>query len=282
MHLPASILPIAGGIKVKLDHLMRSGELERAVQRYRGGAADLGAWSYQIFSQHGEDGVLAGIIDRVGVGPRKFVEFGFGQVQNNTLGFALREKAAGLYIDGSERNCAAALRMFQLIGRPDIKVTCAWIEEANIDQLVASGTGGGEIDVLSIDVDGNDYWLWKAIKSVTPRISIIEYNASFGPGRAVTVPYDRGFERHKKHKSGLYHGMSLRAAAHLGREKGYALVGCDRDGVNAFFVRRDLLGNGLSEIPAERAYRGHQNRLSRGLTPKAQSQIVYSLPVVDV
>jgi hypothetical protein len=81
----------------------------------------------------------------------------------------------------------------------NVKIKQAWLERENIDELIGQGVGAGEIDLLSIDVDGNDYWLWKAISSISPRVVIAEYNASFGPDRAVTVPYDRAFDRHQKH-----------------------------------------------------------------------------------
>lgn len=229
-------------------------------------------------SQHDEDLILEDIIQKIGVGPRKFVEFGFGPSENNTLSFAVHHRASGLYIDGSKRTCLTAQRTFSLIGRSDIRVLNAWITKENIDSLI----GSGDIDVLSIDVDGNDYWLWREIHSVRPRIVIVEYNASFGPERAVTVPYDPAFERHQKHSSGIYHGMSLGAAVNLGNSKGLALVACDSEGLNAFFVQRTFLKPELPEVSVEQAYRPHGYRLSRGISQAEQEAIVYSLPVVEV
>ena len=91
-------------------------------------------------------------------------------------------------------------------------------------------------DLLSIDIDGNDYWVWNAIDG-QPRLVVIEYNSSFGPDRAVTIPYDPSFDRFQHHPFGIYHGASIAALAKLGAAKGYALVGGDSNGVNAFFVR---------------------------------------------
>jgi hypothetical protein len=225
--------------------------------------------------------VLGSILDRIGVGPRKFVEFGFSPVQNNTLAFAMRERADGLYLDGSKRICTEARQMFRILRRTNIEIVCAWLDRDNIDAIIGERFGGQEIDILSVDVDGNDYWIWQAIRSVNPRIVIAEYNASFGPERAVTVPYDPAFDRHK-FATDFYHGMSVRAAEKLGREKGYALIGCDDAGVNVFFVRRDLLASGLQEQPAASAYRVNRWRVARGFTPEQQQELVYALPVVDV
>lgn len=105
------------------------------------------------------------------------------------------------------------------------------IEELNIPK---------SLDILSIDIDGSDYWIWKAINNINPRIVVIEYNAAFGMNRSVTVPYEPDFDRFKKHKSGYYHGASLKALTKLGKEKGYSFICCDSNGVNAFFIRDGL------------------------------------------
>ena len=91
-------------------------------------------------------------------------------------------------------------------------------------------------DVLSVDIDGNDYWVLDALEAVRPRIVVVEYNASFGPERSVTIPYTRAFYGYRAHSSGYYHGASLTALARLGERKGYVLAGCDSRGVNAFLV----------------------------------------------
>lgn len=261
--LPASMVAHGYALKLQLDYALKK-------------------HTNHVFSQHDEDGMIASLIEKISLGPNKFVEFGFNPVENNTLAFALRTHSTGLYLDGSRRNCDIASRMFRLIGRSDIAVKCAWIEDCNIDDLIIDGIGAGELDVLSVDIDGNDYWVWRAIQSVQPRITVVEYNASFGPDRSVTVPYDRAFERHKKHPSGIYHGMSLQAAVKLGEMKGCSLVGCDAEGVNAYFVRSVLLNSNLQATTAALAYRPHKNRLDRGISQIEQERIVYSLDVVEV
>src|SRR5438045_2890667 len=115
------------------------------------------------YSQNEEDRILSDIIRKIGLGPKKFVEFGFSANENNTLAFALDHHASGLYIDGSERTCKIAKHCFAVMGKSAyLQVLHAWISRDNIDRLIVDGIGSGEIDVLSIDVDGNDYWLWQA------------------------------------------------------------------------------------------------------------------------
>jgi hypothetical protein len=286
MNLPLSVrmplLAAKAAVEVKLRLRMYGADFDNAVQRARSEVRGPAYWGHSLFSQNGEDGVLAAILDRIGVGPRKFIEFGFSPMQNNTLAFALREKAAGLYLDGSHRICTEARHMLRLLRRTNVDVVCAWLDRDNIDDLLARKFGGQEIDVLSVDVDGNDYWMWRAIKSVNPRVVVAEYNASFGPNRAVSVPYDPAFDRHTKPTT-FYHGMSLLAAHKLGTAKGYALIGCDDDGVNAFFVRRDLLADGsvVERSPAE-SFRTNRWRIANGHTQARQEELVYALPVVDV
>jgi len=121
-----------------------------------------------------------------------------------------------------------------------------WITRENVNDLLRDHGLTGEIDLLDIDIDGIDYWVWQAIESVTPRVVVVEYNADFGFERAVTVPYDPRFDRHKtaEHR---YYGASLRAFERLGAQRGYRLVAIEPRGVNAFFVRHDV-GEGLPAL----------------------------------
>ena len=109
----------------------------------------------------------------------------------------------------------------------------------------------GDIGLLSIDVDGNDYWLWEAIDTVSPRIVVCEFNSTFGPEHLITVPYSSEFSHVEAHHSCLYFGASLPALVELGRQKGYRFVGCESHGANAFFVREDVAGSLPSLVASE-------------------------------
>ena len=126
-----------------------------------------------------------------------------------------------------------------------------WAACENINDLIRENGCEGEIDLLSIDIDGNDYWIWEAVTACSPRLVIIEYNSLFGPDRAVTVPYDPEFDRHQVAKTieggNLYYfGSSLQALNQLAKQKGYRLILTEPRGVNAFFLRNDV----GQEIPA--------------------------------
>lgn len=150
----------------------------------------------------------------------------------------------------------------------------------NINETISGAGAHGEIDLLSIDVDGNDYWLWETLDVIEPRVVVIEYNASFGP-RSISVPYDPGFVRFRKHPSGWYHGASLAALAKLGRRKGYDLVGADSRGVNALFVRADARRGCLRAVRAEEAYYPQKKRLAVA-TVEQQLEAIQHLDFVEI
>lgn len=200
---------------------------------------------FKIFSQNGEDGILLYIFSRIGMQNHFVVEIGIGNggecnARNLIENFGWR----GCLIDGSQENVELAIKLYKDKCKKNlVTIKNEWITSENIEETLIHCKLPREIDLLSIDIDGNDYWVWKAIKYINPRAVVIEYNASFGPDRSVTVEYDPDFERFKKHSSGYYHGASLTALSKLGIQKGYSLVCCDSEGVNAFFIRDNIISN---------------------------------------
>ena len=144
-----------------------------------------------------------------------------------------------------------------------MKAAQAFVTRENIDALIGTNGLSGEIGLLSVDIDGVDYFVWEAIMVVQPALVVVEYNARFGPERAVTVPYDAAFQRGAAHSSHIYYGASLAALVGLGKRKGYAFVGANSAGNNAFFVRRDLLPADLRERTAREGFVDCQFRESR-------------------
>jgi hypothetical protein len=141
--------------------------------------------------------------------------------------------------------------------------------------------GDSPLGVLSIDVDGMDYWLWKAVEATAAEVVIIEYNASMGPERPGMVPYDKSFSAMKAHASGYYHGASLAALERLGRSKGYSLVAVDSAGVNAFFVHDAVRPQPLCRREAAEIFRPHRMRL-RNHSERQQWDIISQLPYETV
>ncbi len=251
--------------------------------RRRGEPLAINRAEYRVFSQHREDGVIDHLLNTVPPGPGLFVEFGFAPDVCNCLNLVVNRGFSGLFIDGSASKCDLARRVFRAMGREDVKVARAFLDVDNINRIIASHGIDGEIDVLSVDVDGNDYWFLEAIDVANPRIVVIEYNASLGVARSLTVPYDPGFVRYEKHDSGFYHGASLLALSRLAARKGYRLVGCDSTGVNAFFLRNDLPAPSVETLAVETAFRAHRGRVKyKKVSQDEQFARIRDMPFVEI
>lgn len=205
-----------------------------------------------VYSQNGEDGMLEHVFATIGVEHKTFLEFGFDVPQCNSWRLLDAEGWRGTLIDRDPNvirrwgtHTAARQHM-----RAAVHVFRSVLDAETINQVLCDhGRLEGEIDLLSIDVDGMDWWLWRALDCLSPRVVVIEYNPSLGPERSVVLPYDRGWVwGHDR-----YFGASLEALARLGRAKGYRLVGCPPQGVNAFFVRDDI--EGIPEMAVADAFR---------------------------
>ena len=244
----------------------------------------------RVFSQFGEDGIIQYLLRQVELPKnlRVFVEFGVQDyIESNTRFLLVKDNWKGLIIDGDPENIRS-IRQSVVSWRHDLTAISAFIDRTNINHLIAGNGISGEIGLLSVDLDGNDYWIWEALTVVNPRIVVAEYNSVFGPDDAVTVPYDPSFRRGIAHFSNLYWGASIKALEHLGRQKGYALVGSNSAGNNAFFVRRDCLG-GLRELTATEAYVESRFRESRNadgaltfLAGINRRRPIADMPLIDV
>jgi hypothetical protein len=229
---------------------------------------------FRVFSQWGEDGIIQHLVSRLQLGRSIFVEFGVETYTEASTRFLLiNNNWAGLVMDGDAKNIEH-IRNDPIYWQHNLKAEHAFITRDNINSLIAKNGIGGEIGLLSVDIDGNDYWVWEAIDAVNPIITIVEYNARFGPDAAVTVPYQADFVRSTAHHSMLYYGASLNALCKLGKKKGYAFVGCNSAGNNAFFVRRDRLTPDLHELSAAEGFVRNQFRESRD----ASGQLLFESP----
>jgi hypothetical protein len=243
---------------------------------------------FRVFSQWGEDGIIQHLLRHVPVSRKVFIEFGVeNYTESNTRFLLVNDNWAGLVIDGSQSNIDF-IRKDGIYWRHNLKAVQAFITRENINDLIRSNGLQGDVGLLSIDIDGNDYWVWDAINVVSPAIVIVEYNSRFGPEKAVTIPYDANFMRSSATGLGIYYGASLSGFANLGRRKGYALVGSNSAGSNAFFVKSTLKPDNLSELTPREAFVRAQFRETRGPTGELlfldQSQeesSLESLPLVD-
>jgi hypothetical protein len=200
------------------------------------------------FSQWGEDGIIDWLIEKLPDIPKTFIEFGVeNYTESNTRMLLHLRNWRGCVIDGSEKHILN-IKQQEIYWRFDLTAICAFIDRDNINNLIESAGLAGEIGLLSVDIDGNDYWIWQAIEVVRPVIVVCEYNAVFGDLHPISIPYKADFNRTDAHFSNLYFGASLPALIELGEKKGYSFVGTNSNGVNAFFVRRDFAPSIMSSL----------------------------------
>ena len=199
----------------------------------------------KVWSQNDEDGILEEIFRRIGTPSRSFVEFGVSHGREcNTLKL-LVEGWRGLWMESDPAQCERIRRVFAAqIGDGRLELQQASVTAENINALLAASknASAGELDLLSIDIDGNDYHVLKAL-AARPRVLVVEYNGKYPPPIDLVIPYDPAH----RWDGTDYAGNSLQAIANLAARKGYRLVGTNITGVNAFFVRRDLAGKHFAD-----------------------------------
>lgn len=243
---------------------------------------------FKVYSQFGEDGIIQYLTHVCGPLEPTFVEFGVGDYTQSNTRFLLRnDNWRGLVIEGE----AAGVELIQsdsIYRMHDLTAVNAFVTAQTINSIIAGAGFGGDVGLLSIDIDGNDYWIWKAIDVVNPAIVVVEYNAVLGSNRAVTIPYDPGFDWRTAHYSLLYWGASLPAFCHLAERRGYAFVGANSNGLNAFFVRKDRLGP-LPALTCHEGFVESRFRLASGpdgkpdfVSGKARRDVIADCIVEDV
>jgi len=209
---------------------------------------------FSVFSQLGDDGIIQYLIHTLEIENKFFVEFGVqNYLESNTRFLLMNDNWSGLIMDGSS-DFINFIQNDYYYWKYNLKAKHLFITAENINHAFEEENVKGEIGLLHIDIDGNDYWIWKAIQIIDPVIVIIEYNSGFGDERSITVPYKPDFERYNAHHSGLLFGTSLQALCDLAKEKDYAFVGCNSYGNNAYFVKKDKLKN-IPEISCKEGYR---------------------------
>ncbi len=213
---------------------------------------DFSSQGFKVYSQWNEDGLIQYLVANCKAIKKTFVEIGVGDyTEANTRLLLEKDNWSGVIVDSSVANIQS-VKDSELYWRYSLLAIDRFVDIDNINALLVDNGVKGEIGLLSIDIDGVDYWLWKAIDAISPQIVICEYNGIFGDCAKVTVPYDPEFDRTKKHYSWLFAGASLAALEHLGHEKGYTLVGTNGGGNNAFFLRNDVFSESSVVAPQKK------------------------------
>jgi len=236
------------------QHFLMLGRLLSETIKPKKCIASLSEVEFKVFSQWGDDGIIQWLVNNLEFPDKTFVEFGVENYrESNTRFLMMNNNWSGLVMDGSESNVSQIINS-EYFWKYRLSAKAVFIDTDNINSLLASSELHNEVGILHIDLDGNDYWIWKEIKVISPIVVILEYNSVFGIDRSITVPYDKNFNRTNAHYSNLYYGASLRALHQLSTEKGYSFIGCNSAGNNAYFVRKDKLNDSVREATLESGY----------------------------
>lgn len=247
----------------------------------------LADYEFKVFSQFGDDGIIQYLIRKACISAKTFIEFGVENYREaNTRFLLINNNWKGLIMDGSE-NHIRQIKSENLYWRQNLTAVCAFIKRENINDLLQKNGFAGEVGILHIDIDGNDYWIWNEINVIDPQMVIMEYNAVFALN-PWTVPYDPDFYRTEKHHSNLYFGASLAALNVLAEKRGYSFVGCNSHGNNAYFIRNDKM-NGLKKVDVNEGFVNSQFRESRDMNGHLtfisggdRIHVIKGLPVYNV
>lgn len=246
---------------------------------------NLSDYGFRAFSQADEDGILLFIFALIGSGSKRCVEICAGDGREcNTANLIINHGWHGLLVDGNEALVRAGRNFYgqerSTTIYPPVFVQ-AWITRDNVNEIIAGNNFAGEIDLLSLDMDGVDYWIWEAITVCKPRVVVLEYQDILGPVQAVTVPYTDDFDAWRHSTTGgmpNFCGASLAAFLKLARKKGYRLVGCNRYGFNAFFVRNPLGEQQLPEVDVASCFK--HPKVLEGM--RERFPLVQSMPWIEV
>lgn len=270
------LLALRKGLLAKMDQgeqsmlsiggrIAQVGLLQRYRDRVRMGEPGLSfsEVGFRCHSQFDEDGILLYIFGIIGTTNCVAVEICAGDgIQCNTANLIINHGWHGFLFDGNEDLVKKGRTFYDQ--HPDTFLqppvfTKAWITAENVNQLLMEAGVTGEVDLLSLDMDGMDYWVWEKIESIKPRVMVCETLNVVPPELSLTVPYDSKFQMTQPD----FHGVSLAAMAKLARAKGYRLVGTHRYGFNAFFVRNDVGENLLPEVTVESCVQDSYSRQAR-------------------
>jgi len=229
---------------------------------------------FRVYSQFEEDGIILYVLALIGFGNRRVVEMCSGDgTECMATNLILNHGFEGFLFDGRKENVKRGVTFFE--ERKDSfllppRFQHAWITMENVNQLLHEAGATGEVDLLSLDLDGNDYWIWKAIEEIRPRLCVFETHDIIPSPLSLTIKYDPDFYCwDKPDPLKDYRSASLRAMVHLSKDKGYRLIGAHRYGFNVFFLRNDLAPRLFPEVSIEQIHdnpwtrRGQKERWPR-------------------
>ena len=273
---------------------LTDGFLAMLVQRSSSNSpTNLWDMEFKVYSQWGEDGILSFLCDELEISKPRMIEFGAGDFTECNSRFLAKYRNASVVLVDVRKDLLDSVSDTDLKWQTSVYGITDWITPNNVNQLARHAKELiGEIDVVSLDLDGNDYWVAEALNFERTRIVVVEYNPIFGGARSVTVPRDDMFDRTAAHFSNLYYGASLNAFIGLFSRKGFDFVGTNRVGNNAFFVAKkytnqiNLVIPDVSDLTGYVDWRVRESRNEKGeltfLSKEEGARLISHLPLLEV
>lgn len=233
------------------ERLLISGQILSRLRDNNKSITSLEDVEFKVFSQWGDDGITDWIFSILKPNDPFFIEFGVQTYQESNTRFLLQHRNwSGLVIDGN-LDYINFIKSDDIYWKHSLTAINSFITKENINSLLSENSPKNDVDLLSIDIDGNDYWVFNELMSISPKVIICEFNGLFGADKSVTVPYEPNFVRSAAHHSNLYFGCSIMAIINLAKTKGYDFVGTNSNGNNAYFTRKDVSADILSKLNDE-------------------------------
>lgn len=215
------------------------GRIQATLNRQLAEVEDISLLEFQVFSQFGDDGIIQYLVNKMPIENKTFIEFGVeNYTESNTRFLLINNAWSGMVLDGDPKN-VQQIKSSAIYNFYDLRAVQSFITRENINTVLVSSGFESKVGILSVDIDGNDYWVWEAITSIEADIVICEYNSLFGFDEPVTIPYRHDFVRGVTSPLNFY-GTSLMAAVMLAKNKGYYFIGCNSAGNNAYFINEKL------------------------------------------
>ena len=208
--------------------------------RYFKKIKDLSDIEFQVYSQWGEDGIIDWLINKYPEIPKSFLEIGTQDYKESNTRFLLINKNWNGFIIEADKAAVKDIKSQRIYWKHNLRAINEFITKDNINNVIKKFNIPKKIGLLSLDIDGVDYWVLKKLSALDPSIIVCEYNSLFGQKKSVTVPYKSNFIRSKEHYSNLYYGASINAFIDLMKKKNYFLIGTNSAGNNAFFVKKNI------------------------------------------
>ncbi len=243
---------------------------------------------FKVFSQFGEDGIINFITQNIKIKNKVFLEIGTENYEEANTRFLLENNNWSGAIIESDTDHVQFIKKQSYYWKNNLSVVNSFVTKENINSLIAQTKLESQISLLSIDIDGNDYWIWEEI-AIKPDIVVIEYNSRFGKDKSVTIPYDKNFQRPSFGKKRIYFGASLFALKKLGEKKGYSLIASNSAGNNAFFLKKEHLSEILKEKSVDDCFVENnfsetidKNNNIQKISIQEQKKFLYSLQLEEV